>query len=307
MKIIPIPTPTDNAPLEPWVPFDFIEEAAYGDHHLCPYGDLEGFVQGADMSADGTICTIVEETGVGGTGWMLVLDTPFDFSTVSGEHRVSYARSMDCSYSYDGNYFFHLEWTKHERGAIVYSYSLSTPWDTRDTSKTLIGSFAVPDIIFGYTRGYLRNMDISEDGKHLYMYDSSQTLLTDNPTGERGVMYVYEMSTPFDASTMAEHSIFVMADQFIEGRPIYSMTVWTRGHHVDQIAVFGLRMVNFNFPDGLEHKYSRDGGNGNLGASEYMSANVHKHIRGYTFANYGSGVGGGTPRTASQSYTTYPG
>jgi len=308
MKLIPKQqTRGADEPLEPWVPFDHIEEATYAGSHSCPYGDLEGFVQGADMSADGTICTIAEETGVGGIGWMLVLDTPFDFDTVSGEYRVTYSRAMDCSYSYDGNYFFHLVWTKTGYGAEIHSFALSTPWDTRNTSKTLIGSFIVPDIIFGYSHLYLRNMDISEDGRRLYMFDSSVALLTDNPSSLTGVLYVYEMTTPFDASTMAEHSIFVMTDQQVSGRATNAMTVWTRGHHVDQIAAFGSRMVNFNYPNGLEHKYDGDGGIGNVTSADYKTVNVHKHIRGYTFNCYGSGVGGGSPRTVSHSFTTKPG
>jgi len=307
MKIIPIPAPIDDAPLEPWVPFDHIEETEYGGDHRCPSGEFEGFVQGADMSADGTVCTIVEEAGSGGIGWMLVLDTPFDFDTVSGEYRVTYSKAMDCSYSYDGNYFFHLVWTKQEKGAEIRSYALSTPWDTRDTSKTLIGTFIVPDIIFGYVRSYLLNMDISEDGRRLYMIDTTVTLLTDNPSSLKGVLYVYEMTTPFDASTLVEHSIFVISDPYIEGTATTCMTVWTRGHHVDQIAPFGTRMINFNYPNGLEHKYARDGGVGTVSKANYKAANVHKHIRGYTFVNLGSGVGGSTPRTVSQSYTTEPG
>ena len=165
----------------------------------------------------------------------------------------------------------------------------------------------IPGIIFGYDRSYITNMDISQDGRRVYFEDKTVVSLTDNPDGREGVLFVYELTTPFDVSTMVEHSVFVLSDTYIEFGATNALTVFTRGHHVDQICLYSLSMINFNYPDGLEHKYAKDGGVGGNLSADYDNMRIHKYMRGYSYRMYGQGLGGSQPGTRGQAYNTVPG
>ena len=289
MKLIPKQQKRGaDEPLEPWVPFDFIEEGPSGATYYGPRSEYGGYVQGSVMAPGGTRFFVYEELitpsvdGDDGNLHVIELGTPYDFGTVTTELAARIGNlAQDINFSNDGLHMYALTWTQTDVGATIIQYDLSTAWDV--FTKTEMGTFIIPDIVQGYTRTFMRTMDISEDGRQIYLFDPVMVLLVNNPDGLRGAFITYELTTPYDITTAVEHSVFVLTDELIEGRIVTDMTVWSRGHHVDQIAVAGSRMVNFNFPNGLVDKYVRDGGRGNVGGAEaYISTRVAKYDRGWT-------------------------
>jgi len=311
MKIIPIPAPTDDAPLEPWVPFDHIDDERWGGVSTGLSTNTAGYVQGTFMAPGGTRFFIYEELSTdsidGGSGNLHILElaTPFDFGSRTSElATLIVSRAQDINFSNDGLHMYALTWTETGVGAAVVQYDLSVAWDV--FTRTEMGTFIIPDIVQGYTRSYLRNMDISEDGRRIYLLDPTVTVFANNPSSSKGALFVYELTTPYDITTAVEHSLFVIADSYIDGQLILDMTVWSRGHHVDQIALAGAKMISFNYPDGLVDKYVKEGGLGNLTSENHQSLRVLKFDRGRYSRTTLEGTGSGQQYVAS-IYTTEPG
>jgi len=320
MKLIPKQQNRGGA-LEPWVPFDHIDDTTNGGSWSVDTSRGGGYVQGVDMTPDGSRLFFVEETTAFGTGGgngnltYFDMNTPFDLGTAEPEYTFQTDGDapidgvpVDVNFSEDGMHMYLLRWIQPGAGAALIHYELAAPWDITGFDRhSYVDIMTIPGIIFGYTRSYLTNMDISQDGRRVYFEDKTVTLLTDNPDSKEGVLFVYELTTPFDVSTMVEHSVFVLSDQWIEFGITRALTVFTRGHHVDQICAYSVNMINFNYPNGLEHKYVKDGGAGGDVPSDYHSMRVHKYVRGYSYKMYGQGLGGSLPGSRGQAYNTVPG
>jgi len=320
MKIIPIPAPTDDAPLEPWVPFDHIDDQTLSDW---TGGDVRGggYVQGTYVTPDGMRVFIVEETGTsgagGGYGQMTYIDltSPLDLGTALPEFAVMVTSQsgefggvpIDIEFSIDGMQMYILRWSQVGVGASIHHYTLPAPWDMTGFDYTVYTShFVFPSIIFGYTRNYIRSIAISEDGSKLYVPQPTLTRLDNNPTSKKGSLMVYELTTPHNIGSAVESEMFILHDPNI-GDIDHAITVFSRRGQVDQFVMSGEKTVNFNFPNGLEDRTERDGGYSWRNGASYRSTRVHPWIRDRFTDFRGTSLGGSLAKTEGAIYSTIPG
>jgi len=309
MKLIPKQQKRGaDEPLEPWVPFPYqtITSSSAGEWSGTEYGhcylaDPSG-LKGYAIAESGTTTNIAQFTN---NSPFVPVNCTTDFSVRLSSFTgtsPNYGNAQDFKFSYDGTKLLALWWNLSGTLAHITSWNLDTAWDVSGIDPEAPDSFfKFPDIIMGYTRSYLRDFDVSEDGRQLYIFDKSITVLTDNPSGYRGALFVYELSTPFDLATASELDVYVINHRYDTAMySIYGVTVFSRGHHVDQICMGLGRMQNFNYPNGLEHKYTADGDQGNATmAGDYTSASIHRHERGWTQRH-----SGGSNRINLYLYTT---
>ena len=286
MKIIPIPTPTDPA-LEPWVPFPSGDATAHGSITRVNGDSNHSFI----FSADGLIAYFSTEPGYVRA---YTLSSPFDCDAMT----EVYGRSLHSTFSTDPNYgtvtaqrfsrdgsvYYQLYWYQTGKKATLCSWNLTTPWSLGSAYSTNVATwFAFPDNLMGYPHDYLRQFDVSEDGTRLYIYDTELTKAENNPNNRTGILFEYEMTVPHDASTLVEIAPYVLNGHNQSSvLPIYGFTVYTRGHHVDQIMFVDFYISDTHYDGVLVDKYTGDTPFGAIPrAGDYLSLIPHSHVPGY--------------------------
>ena len=97
-------------------------------------------------------------------------------------------------------------------------------------------------------------------------------------------LYEYEMTTPYDLSTLVEVGAYALRGQDWGGAVTsFGFTVYTRGHHVDQIIESGGYINSFLYDGVLEDRFERDvvpGGSYGPSSYDYVSYTMHRQVRG---------------------------
>ena len=288
MKIIPIPAPADDA-LEPWVPFPSGDATDVLGSATLAGANQHGFI----FSEDGWLAFVMIEPAYIRTyaltapfecsGWTEIDDRSFGSLSNPGED--SYGLAMNQKFSWDGMKYYIIYWGSVGHVATICQWDLNAPYDFSGRNEyNYDTSFRFPQIIMGYDHEYLREFDISEDGQRLYVQDKGTRKLGGNPDGAFGVIYEYEMTTPYDLSTLVELGTYALRGQDWGGAVTsWGFTVYTRGHHVDQVIESGAYLNSFLYDGVLEDRFERDvvpGGVYNPSLNDYVTYIMHRRVRG---------------------------
>ena len=288
MKIIPAPVLTDDA-LEPWVPFPSGEATRILGEATIEGANQHGFI----FSEDGWLAFVMIEPAYVRTyaltapfecsGWTEI-DSRYLATTASPEFDT-YGLGINQKFSWDGMKYYIIYWGLEGYVTTICQWDLNTPFDLAGTDRyNYDTSFRFPEIIMGYNHEYLREFDISEDGQRLYVQDKGTQKQGGNPDGAFGIIYEYEMTTPYDLSTLVEVGAYALRGQDWGGAvESFGFTVYTRGHHVDQIIEVGAYINSFLYDGVLEDRFERDvvpGGSFVGGGGTYISYIMHRQVRG---------------------------
>ena len=313
MKLIPKQQKRGGSPLEPWDPF------YYGDQGdgTGNYSHTGSEPHGATLTPDGMRAHEMAEYSAGSTVmYQLALPTAFTFPGATIEINGGIISGSAGSYNYgigtahkfsdDGTRLFVLFWGLSGTIASVAAWDLPTAWDI--TGRILVSGFFLPENIMGITHDILRLMDVSADGTRLYIYDYDSRKSSDNPTNIYGVLFEYEMTTPFDLATLVESNSYILNERNRASKPTSrpkGLTVYSRGNNVEQIILASFASLeSFLYTNGLEDKLIRDGDPGSFsgGIGSYIAYDPHKYVRGWVTLCYDY-----NGRIYSECFETAPG